>query len=423
MRVFTFVSFLAASAAGCAAGTGGAAAVDHDSSTLVDDRDVPKPTSTRAFVVNSTDDAHDANPGDGRCAASCKAKNKCTLRAAIEESNAQAGPNFIELPAGTYQLTIGGLTVSDSVTIAGAGAATTIVDGNGSVLMDHVFHQTGGALHLADLTVRNGGAVSVFQGGGLLLEGENALLERVVVSGNTAFSNGGGIFNREVLQLEQSTVENNVVTSRGGGVYSTAMSTLIVDRSTLDGNQATLGGAIQSFGTLVMRNSTISGNRASAGTGGVINVGFGTLNNVTVTNNMGNGTAGRAGGIANNGTLPLVVSNTIIANNSNGAAGGAPDCAGTISSGGFDLIRDLTDCTVDGDTTGNITGQDPLLGPLADNGGATRTHALESGSPAIDTGNPSAPASSASACEPIDQRGITRPQGPRCDIGSFELEM
>src|SRR5262249_45355762 len=95
------------------------------------------------FVVNSTLDAVDAVPGDGICAT---AGGVCTLRAAIQEANALSGSDVITLPAGIYRLTIpgsneensatGDLNVSTVITINGAGAATTVIDGNG---LDRVF--------------------------------------------------------------------------------------------------------------------------------------------------------------------------------------------------------------------------------------------------------------------------------------------
>jgi CSLREA domain-containing protein len=378
----------------------------------------PFAAATGCFRVDSTDDEPDGDPGDGRCATACN--HKCTLRAAIEESNAEPGPSSIILPPGTYLLTLGGLTVSDSLDLLGGGTDSTIIDGNGDELLDHALHQTAGALALSDLTVQNGGAVNVGAGGDLLLEGERTTLTRVDVSGGRAFSAGGGIFNRGALTVVESTIHNNTVTSRGGGIFSTTPSTLTIDRSTLNANDSTLGGAIHSFGTLAIRNSTISGNRARAGTGGVINVGAGTLDNVTITLNMGAGGAGTAGGIDNAGALALTVGNSIIAGNLNPAFGGSPDCTNTLTSTGFNLIGDLTGCTVDGDTTGDLTGVDARLGPLAPNGGPTRTHALLAGSPALDAGSP-ADAGAPGACQPIDQRDVTRPQGPRCDIGAFEL--
>ena len=72
----------------------------------------------------------------------------------------------------------------------------------------------------------------------------------------------------------------------------------------------------------------------------------------------------------------------------------------------------MSGCTITGDLTGNITGQDPLLGPLQNNGGPTETHALLPDSPAIDAG-------ADTACPAADQRGVARPLGSACDIGAF----
>ena len=103
---------------------------------------------------------------------------------------------------------------------------------------------------------------------------------------------------------------------------------------------------------------------------------------------------------------------------SGGDAPTGPDCAGTLTSYGYNLIEDTTGCTIDGDETGNIYGEDPLLGPLADNGGYTLTHALLRGSPAIDTASANDVDGNLVV---VDQRGITRPQGLANDIGAFEF--
>jgi hypothetical protein len=89
------------------------------------------------------------------------------------------------------------------------------------------------------------------------------------------------------------------------------------------------------------------------------------------------------------------------------------ECRGNITSQGYNLIEDPTDCTIGGDLTGNVTGTDPLLGPLQDNGGETETHALQTGSPASDVIPPAACAVA------VDQRGVSRPI-VQCDIGAYE---
>src|SRR3989442_3029018 len=101
------------------------------------------PAAAATFTVNDTADAVDAAPGDGSCAT---AGGTCTLRAAIQEANAHTGADTIMVPAGTHLLTIPGrgedaagtrcLDITDDVTITGAGAPTTILDGNG---IDRVF--------------------------------------------------------------------------------------------------------------------------------------------------------------------------------------------------------------------------------------------------------------------------------------------
>jgi hypothetical protein len=97
------------------------------------------------------------------------------------------------------------------------------------------------------------------------------------------------------------------------------------------------------------------------------------------------------------------------------------DCAGTINSAGYNLIENTAGCTISGDTTGNITGLDPKLGPLALNPpGTTETHALQPGSPAIDAGNPAGCTDASGNPVTTDQRGVPRPQGLSCDIGAYE---
>jgi hypothetical protein len=119
--------------------------------------------------------------------------------------------------------------------------------------------------------------------------------------------------------------------------------------------------------------------------------------------------------------------NTIIARNFDHSSGAkAPDCSGpgTLISGGHNLIGDDLGCTftaASGDQVGTSGSPiNPLLVALANNGGFTKTMALKSGSPAINHGSPLRPGSGGTACAAKDQRGVKRPQGPRCDIGAYE---
>jgi CSLREA domain-containing protein len=389
--------------------------------------DFPEPGEPGYFVVNSTADSVDVLPGNTVCAT---ASGACTLRAAIQESNAMAGANTIELPAGTYLLTLpggggdaqGDLNITSPVRILGEGASSTRIDGNGAVLNTRIFHVQSGSLQVLDVTLQNGGSQSVGAGGGIRADSGSVFLTRVVMTGNEAFSNGGAIAQfAGLLSLIDTTIDANVVTSRGGGLYAGSDTNVGITRSTFSNNEATLGGAIQSFGSLTMENSTVSGNSGSAGTGGIINVGTMNLNNVTITQNISDEeSSGRAGGISSNGGV-LNLRNTIIAGNLN-TAGGSPDCAGTLTSQGHNLIQSTTGCSIVGTTTGNLIGVNPLLGALANNGGFTRTHSIGSTSPAREAGNPAVPGSSDTACRTTDQRGVSRPQGTRCDMGAFERQ-
>jgi hypothetical protein len=139
-----------------------------------------------------------------------------------------------------------------------------------------------------------------------------------------------------------------------------------------------------------------------------------TLSNVTITGN----TAGTGGGLHKELGALISLRNTIIAGNS---AADGPDCFNTLTSQDYNLIGDTTDCNLTGPTANTLTGRDPMLGPLQDNGGWTETHALLAGSPAIGAGNPAIPGSVGFPCETTDQRGVGRPQGLVCDIGAFEL--
>lgn len=340
-----------------------------------------RPALAATFAVDSTDDAVDASPGDGQCAT---ASHTCTLRAAIEEANALPGPDTILLPAGTYLISregsddtcaMGDLDITSSISIMGDGAATTIVDGNHR---DRVFDVLAeGAAVITGVTVRNG---SQKDGGGIRVDHGTLKLVECAVTANQADDGGGGIENDfGVLEVVRSTIDGNVAHGNGGGVD----------------NQ----------GTADLRNVTLSGNTADGTGGGVGNSGTTTFNNCTLTQNTLTGV---------DTTGQVVFMNTILSNNA------GPDCQGTLTSRGFNLIANPSGCTFDGDTSGDLVDKQPNLGPLQDNGGPTFTHALLTGSAALDAGNPAAPGSGDPACEETDQRGVARPQGPRCDIGAYE---
>ncbi len=411
------------------------------------------PAFAATYDVDRTDDTVSATA----CTA---APNDCSLRGAIIAANANPGPDTINLPAGMYTLSIAGpgedfsqtgdLDIRDDLTLVGAGAATTIIDGGG---LDRVIHSdpagTGITVTISGVTIQNGatevisfvvsdgGAVrngtpfslggnaggtltimnSVIrdsstprQGGGIANVGTLVLVD-TTVSGNAAGTLGGGIWQDDqgsALLTNCTVIGNHANNQSGGGLgmglFSiTADPRVTITGSTFSGNTAGSGGGIfVNRGTLTLVNSTLSGNSG----GGFCGVGT-TLSNCTVTGNSG-------GGIQGNVTVTMA--NTIVAGNSAGFG----DCNGTITSNGYNLIQDTSTCSIVGDPTGNITGRDAQLGLLVDNGGPTQTHALLPSSPAIDAGNPIPPGSGGGACRPTDQRGVLRPKGVACDIGAYE---
>jgi hypothetical protein len=191
-------------------------------------------------------------------------------------------------------------------------------------------------------------------------------------------------------------------------------------------NQALLngGGVKVTDATGSIENSTISGNSAAGDGGGIYVTGTEdnaevNLNNVTVADNVADSDDGGsgAGGGAFRADGLLFFRNSIIGDNRSLTPTAEPDCDGGIVAG-YSLIEN--DCP--GFGSNNLIDTDPLLKPLRDNGGETRTHALKASSPALEAANPGTPESSDDACLATDQRGDPRPGGPLCDMGAFERQ-
>jgi CSLREA domain-containing protein len=254
--------------------------------------------------------------------------------------------------------------------------------------------------NFADTSYSNNEGGGIFNGGYGLGDGDEG---RVIITDSTISGNwvkdgdGGGVFSYGgVVEIYRSSLSDNVANGGGygGGVFSGHNHTNWV------------------VGTVTISNSTISGNGATHG-GGVANHDRAstTIENTTITDN----TALSGGGIANTGVVNASVSidNTIVAQNATPPEPPPPpqteDCEGAITSAGHNLVGFATGCPSSG--IGDLTTPDPLLGPLADNGGPTPTHRLLATSPALDAGDTSLT---------VDQRGVARPQGPADDIGAFE---
>ena len=421
---------------------------------------IAAPARAATFTVTTTVDAVDANPGDGTCAS---AAGTCTLRAAVGEANATAGADVITIPAGTYQLTIpntepdvpndnsrGDLDVfRDSLTINGAGAASTSIVGVQGERGDRIIHVVGqnGPQHLTltGLTLRGGQAGFSGSGGAVEVSGDDdelTVTDSVIRDNADGGSAGGGIAvtNGGVFTMTRSVVTDNAGGCSGGGLALSGPSTITA--STISNNTADCGGGGliigasaenpevgRSLTTIV--NSTISGNRAAQGGGGLQSTSPVTLTHVTIANNRagGNFEGQPPGGGVNVGGGPenpdaIRFQNTLLFNNT--SLTGAPNnCedetegAGLVSDGGN--VDNGSSCSFTG--PGDQPNAAVVLSALGNYGGPTPTHALgtQSQNDAIDSGIPG-------NCPSTDQRGTTRPKdgdgngNPGCDAGAFELD-
>lgn len=255
----------------------------------------------------------------------------------------------------------------------------------------------------------NTGLPLVEDNGNLRINGNGATITRSSAIGTPLFrilrvQTGANV------TLNRLTISGGHANGNDGGNISN-LGDLTIQYATLTGGTADDGGAISNQGSLTMVNSTVSGNNAETGNGGGIhNAGTMTLINATVASNSA---AGGGGGISNTGTSTL--QNTIIADNE-----GANNCgrfSGTVNAE-YTLIQGGLAC-VNGTNIGNLAG-DPELGPLADNGGLTLTHAITANSKAFDAGI----ASLVPTGVTDDQRGPGYPRvvGLTADMGAYEVQ-
>jgi CSLREA domain-containing protein len=265
------------------------------------------------FTVNSTADTA------GLQANCISGIGDCTLRSAVQAANLSVGvDDTINLPAGTITLiSVGavedaaatgdldiGVNVPSTLTIVGAGAGLTIIDGNNT---DRVFETiaVGTSLTISGVTIRNGNSLAL-AGGCILAGGATTLvLNDAVVTGCTAANGGGGIDNSGSLTMNVVAATNNTAQ----GINNGAAGTIIWTDGELSG--ATDRG-INNSGQMTLTNVTISGNTTAGNGGGIDNGGTVTLQNVTISNNTST-TLLNIGGLRNDGTASL--RNTIISGN------------------------------------------------------------------------------------------------------------
>jgi CSLREA domain-containing protein len=422
------------------------------------------------YTVDSTGDGHNVGPvtqcNDGT--------NHCTLRAAIEAANGHAGDDgiFFNIPttgnncdaSGNCTINLGAALpdLSDNVTITGPGADKLSVTRNSSSSF-RIFNVTApglvsfsgmtiskgaapingnggginktgaGTVNVTNCTISNNQALAVGGGGGINNDSSGTInLTNSTVSANSAGDGGGIRSNGGTVNITGSTVSDNTADSNsgafsgsghGGGLLVIA-GTVTVTNSALTGNSArdtggggnTIngGGIYIAAGTANFTNSTLSGNSANLDGGGIYNKSALNVSNSTLTGN----TAIVGGGIYNDSAGSATIKSSLIA--LNGSI--THNFNGSFISGGFNLIDNndgsnfpAGNPNANNDVVGTKAAPlDAKLDPagLQDNGGRTKTIALQSNSPAINKGgSPNAPAR--------DQRNYVRPD--TADTGAFEF--
>jgi Ricin-type beta-trefoil lectin domain len=379
------------------------------------------------------------------------------LISAVQAANTTQGGSSVTLTSScVYPLTVPNNTtdggtglpvVAGHVSIQGNGATITRSAAAGTAAFRIFDVALGGSLTLNSVTLSNGLADDGVNGGGAIFSRGSLTVTRATFSGNSSpaatgtsggainssgsltvslstftgntAQEGGGIFDQSTTgagTVTDSTFTGNTATIFGGGALVTADGATNLTHDTFSRNIATGsagGGAIDNDATVNVTDSTFTGNTAGTNGGGAVqNFGTATISWSTLSAN-----SSPFGANLHNFTTgsPMTVSNSIVAN----GLGGGSNCSGSpaIVDGGYNIDSGAS-C---GFSAANHSenSANPGLGALASNGGPTQTMALAANSPAVNA----IPATVPGCARSTDQRGVSRPQGPACDIGAYELIM
>jgi hypothetical protein len=245
---------------------------------------------------------------------------------------------------------------------------------------------------------RSGGAIVTWGTGSTLIRTSN-------LRENYANGHGGALESVGSTSIYSSILERNTATDHGGAIYIGEAGNVHIMQSAIIYNWGQISGAVSSKGNLVIENSTIAHNFSARGglpgyasIGAVDSMWSLVIRYSTIANNSGGGTA-----VSSTNNASVIISNTIIANTERS------DCSILVPiemEAGVNL-------STDDSCLGFMLIDDPLLGPLADNGGYAPTMELDPNSPAVDAAS--------GGCPETDQRGVVRPEGDGCDLGSYEF--
>lgn len=258
--------------------------------------DAAAPLSPSAtFNVNSTTDATDANPGNGICE-TASGNGVCTLRAAIQEANALAGADTINIPSGTFVMTINGLNednaatgdfdIKDDLVINGAGLENTIIDGNG---LDRLFHITGTigtTVQMTQLTIQHGNSFhpqSGYEGKAGCVLNDTGILD---IQETLLYDNDYGcLYNTGVMTVTNSLVQDNSEIA----INNLAPGKLLVTNSVITNNYI----GINNDDTAIVSDTTVSESDT-----GIRSKGFITISATAVISNNS--------GISNRGEMSVL---------------------------------------------------------------------------------------------------------------------
>jgi CSLREA domain-containing protein len=349
----------------------------------------PAALGAPTLTVDTFDDTFDGSCADG----------DCSLRDAV--SSVDAGGS-IRLPEGFYPLSLAGpgpdagdIDLDRPVTIMGIGETGSFVDA--SALGDRAF-DVKADVSLRHLTLLGGSHVRT---GGVVRATAGTLeLHRSTVFGGRADDGGAvAVGSAATASIDRSWIFDNRATDRGGGLF--LLGTTVISRSTLSRNRAVAGGGgfVGPSVSLTIGNATVSGNVAVRG-GGVRAIGDIDLFFASIVANH----ASVGGGALISSASESWTANSVFARNDSSDRG--PLCVRPLFSNGRN-VADVRGCGLT--ASDDVTGVDPRVGTLRQNGGPTPTHALKAGSPAVGRG---------SGCHPTDQRGAPRSD---CDSGAYEL--